>query len=72
MCIRDSMSPEDVIEEIKKSGLRGRGGGGFPTGMKWQFAKVPQRDAVVARCAGGDRLERRVGDLVEQVHRPQR
>ena len=31
------MSREDVINEIKKSGLRGRGGGGFPTGMKWEF-----------------------------------
>ena len=30
-----TMSPEDVIEEIKKAGLRGRGGGGFPTGIKW-------------------------------------
>ncbi|MDI3537032.1 MAG: NADP-reducing hydrogenase subunit HndC [Eubacteriaceae bacterium] len=33
-----SMSPQDVIDEIKASGLRGRGGGGFPTGLKWQFA----------------------------------
>ena len=32
-------SPEDVIETIKTSGLRGRGGGGFPTGKKWEFAK---------------------------------
>lgn len=32
------MTPSDVIEEIKNSGLRGRGGGGFPTGLKWQFA----------------------------------
>jgi len=32
------MKPQDVIDEIKKSGLRGRGGGGFPTGVKWQFA----------------------------------
>lgn len=31
------MSPDDVIEEVKKSGLRGRGGAGFPTGMKWGF-----------------------------------
>ncbi|MFH0957437.1 MAG: NADH-quinone oxidoreductase subunit NuoF [Pseudomonadota bacterium] len=30
------MTPEQVIEEIKKSGLRGRGGGGFPTGLKWE------------------------------------
>ncbi|HHY96056.1 MAG TPA: NADH-quinone oxidoreductase subunit NuoF [Firmicutes bacterium] len=33
-----SMTPAQVIEEIKASGLRGRGGAGFPTGLKWQFA----------------------------------
>ena len=32
-----TMSPADVIEEVKKSALRGRGGAGFPTGMKWSF-----------------------------------
>ena len=32
------MTPQEVIDLIKKSGLRGRGGGGFPTGVKWQFA----------------------------------
>jgi NADH-quinone oxidoreductase subunit F len=36
------MTPEAVIAEVKKSGLRGRGGGGFPTGLKWEFtAKAP-------------------------------
>ena len=34
-----SMSPEDVITEIKKSGLRGRGGAGFPTGVKWEACR---------------------------------
>jgi len=38
-CVK-SMKPEDVIDEVKKSGLRGRGGGGFPTGMKWSFCKA--------------------------------
>ncbi len=33
-----SMSPKETIDEMKKSGLRGRGGGGFPTGLKWEFA----------------------------------
>ena len=31
------MSPQEVIEEVKASGLRGRGGAGFPTGLKWSF-----------------------------------
>ncbi|GAM11231.1 NADP-reducing hydrogenase subunit HndC [Geobacter sp. OR-1] len=35
-CVKE-MSPAGVIDEVKKSGLRGRGGGGFPTGMKWSF-----------------------------------
>ena len=34
-----SMSPEDVIAEVKRSGLRGRGGGGFPTGTKWEYTQ---------------------------------
>ncbi|HAK28157.1 MAG TPA: NADH-quinone oxidoreductase subunit F [Sphingobacterium sp.] len=37
-----TMSPEDVVEEVKKSGLRGRGGAGFPTGMKWSFLAKPE------------------------------
>ena len=40
------MSPEDVVNEILESGLRGRGGGGFPTGKKWELAlkqKAPQK-----------------------------
>ncbi|MGI9229987.1 MAG: NADH-quinone oxidoreductase subunit NuoF [Gammaproteobacteria bacterium] len=35
--LREKIPPEAVIEEIKKSGLRGRGGAGFPTGLKWSF-----------------------------------
>lgn len=36
------MSPEAVLEEVKKSGLRGRGGAGFPTGLKWSFLAKPE------------------------------
>lgn len=37
-----SMTPESVVEEVKKSGLRGRGGAGFPTGLKWSFIAKPE------------------------------
>ncbi len=37
-----SLGPENVLEEVKKSGLRGRGGAGFPTGMKWSFLAKPE------------------------------
>lgn len=36
------MPAGDVVEEVKKSGLRGRGGAGFPTGMKWSFIAKPE------------------------------
>ncbi len=36
---RNSMTPEQVIEEVKRSGLRGRGGAGFPCGLKWEMAQ---------------------------------
>ena len=45
-----SMSPDDVIKEISDSGLRGRGGAGFPTGRKWQFAKASQNDQKYVAC----------------------
>ena len=44
------MTPEQVIEEIKKSGLRGRGGAGFPTGVKWGFAAIPKSDKKYVVC----------------------
>ncbi|NLY51270.1 MAG: NADH-quinone oxidoreductase subunit NuoF [Firmicutes bacterium] len=44
------MTPEQVIEEIKKSGLRCRGGAGFPTGMKWQFAYNSKDDKKYVCC----------------------
>src|ERR1700755_356054 len=36
------MDTADIVEEVKKSGLRGRGGAGFPTGMKWSFLAKPE------------------------------
>lgn len=44
------MTPEQVIEEIKESGLRGRGGGGFPTGLKWQFTANNEGDTKYVVC----------------------
>ncbi|AFM22272.1 MAG TPA: NADH-quinone oxidoreductase subunit NuoF [Acetomicrobium flavidum] len=44
------MTPEEVLEEVKKSGLRGRGGAGFPTGLKWEFAKKASGDKKYVIC----------------------
>ena len=44
------MSPDDIIDELKKSGLRGRGGGGFPTWRKWMFSKGMQTDQKFIVC----------------------
>lgn len=46
------MTPDEVIDAVKKSGLRGRGGGGFSTGLKWQLAKniVPDADQKYVCC----------------------
>lgn len=45
-----TMSPDDVINEMLASGLRGRGGAGFPTGRKWAFAKASQGDIKYVCC----------------------
>src|SRR3990170_2847992 len=42
--------PDDVIQEIKNSGLRGRGGAGFPTGLKWELARKARGDAKYIIC----------------------
>lgn len=50
------MTPERVIEEVKSSGLRGRGGAGFPTGVKWEFCRgaTGQPKHVIVNCDEGD------------------
>jgi NADH-quinone oxidoreductase subunit F len=50
-----SMSPADVINEVKASGLRGRGGAGFPTGVKWSF--IPQNEPVKYVTVNADESE---------------
>ena len=51
-----TMTPKDTIEVVKKSGLRGRGGGGFPTGLKWEFASksVDDQKYVICNADEGD------------------
>lgn len=44
------MTPEEVIEEVKKSGLRGRGGAGFPTGLKWELTRREKSDKKYLVC----------------------
>ena len=50
------MTPEQVVEEVKKSKLRGRGGGGFPTGLKWETTRnAPgEHKYVIVNCDEGD------------------
>ena len=48
------MKPEQVIDEVKKSGLRGRGGAGFPTGMKWAFTRKAAGDVKYILCNGDE------------------
>jgi len=44
------MTPEQIVQEVLKSGLRGRGGAGFPTGLKWQFAQGSPGDTKYVLC----------------------
>ncbi|MFX1534026.1 MAG: NADH-quinone oxidoreductase subunit NuoF [Promethearchaeota archaeon] len=48
------MAPEEIIEEIKKSGLRGRGGAGFPTGRKWEFCRKEKSPIKYIVCNGDE------------------
>ncbi|NPV54584.1 MAG: NADH-quinone oxidoreductase subunit NuoF [Firmicutes bacterium] len=48
------MTPEEVVNEILGSGLRGRGGAGFPTGKKWEFTRIAQGDKKYVVCNGDE------------------
>jgi NADH:ubiquinone oxidoreductase subunit F (NADH-binding)/(2Fe-2S) ferredoxin/NAD-dependent dihydropyrimidine dehydrogenase PreA subunit len=52
--VLEQMTPEEVIEEIKKSGLRGRGGGGFPTGLKWEECRRYESFPKFTICNGDE------------------
>ena len=49
-----AMTPEQVIETVTKSGLRGRGGAGFPTGLKWRFTRQAKGDRKFILCNGDE------------------
>ena len=49
-----SMSPEEIIKVIKVSGLRGRGGAGFPTGRKWEFCRKAEGEPKYIVCNGDE------------------
>jgi len=54
--VLSSMTPEGIIDEVKKSGLRGRGGGGFPTGDKWESCRKAkgEKHYIICNCDEGD------------------
>ena len=54
--VLSGMPPEQIIAEVKKSGLRGRGGGGFPTGVKWETCRQAHGNAkyIICNCDEGD------------------
>ena len=50
----ENMSPDEVIDEVKNSGIRGRGGAGFPTGIKWELVKKQKSDKKYIICNGDE------------------
>ena len=48
------MTPDEVIKEVKDSGQKGRGGGGFPTGLKWEIASKNKSDEKYVVCNADD------------------
>ncbi|WP_411682595.1 NADH-ubiquinone oxidoreductase-F iron-sulfur binding region domain-containing protein [Clostridium thailandense] len=54
--VLSKLTPQEVVETLKKSGLRGRGGGGFPTGLKWEFAakQVSNEKYIICNADEGD------------------
>ncbi|MEN8118343.1 MAG: NAD(P)H-dependent oxidoreductase subunit E [Bacteroidota bacterium] len=52
--VLETMTPEEVITEVKNSGIRGRGGGGFPTGLKWEAVKKQKGEIKYLICNGDE------------------
>lgn len=64
------MSPEQVIDEIKKSNIRGRGGAGFPTGLKWEFCRKAQGEKKYIFCNADEGEPGTFKDRVILTERP--
>ncbi len=64
------MSPEDVIAEVEASGLIGRGGAAFPTGLKWRFTRAADGDEKVVICNADESEPGTFKDRVLMEHRP--
>ena len=64
------LSPEDVIAEIEASGLIGRGGAAFPTGMKWKFTRATEGDVKYVVCNADESEPGTFKDRVLMEHRP--
>jgi len=62
------MSPDDVINDVKKSALRGRGGAGFPTGLKWSFVPrdSPKPRYVVCNADESEPAPSKIANLMER------
>ncbi|WP_167605479.1 NAD(P)H-dependent oxidoreductase subunit E [Maribellus sediminis] len=52
--VLETMSPDEVVDEVKQSGIRGRGGAGFPTGLKWEFVKKEKSELKYLICNGDE------------------
>jgi NADH-quinone oxidoreductase subunit F len=50
----ETLSPDEVVEEVKNSGIRGRGGAGFPTGIKWELVKKEKNEKKFLICNGDE------------------
>jgi [NiFe] hydrogenase diaphorase moiety large subunit len=65
-----NMSPEEVIEEVKSSSIRGRGGAGFPTGLKWDFCRKSQGEKRFVFCNADEGEPGTFKDRVIMTERP--
>src|SRR5262245_64900348 len=63
-----AQTPDQIVEMVKASGLRGRGGAGFPTGMKWQFVDKKSGKPRYIACNADERSEEHTSELQSLRH----